>query len=91
MCYEREKDKIIIYDETNSYKKFNEIEIKTNDIKRIIGLQNKDLMIEKEEEIVIYGTKNDNYEILQKIKTDSEGYKQQYNIIYHGCTHRKKN
>ena len=90
LCYEREKDKIIIYDETNSYKKFNEIEIKTNDIKRIIGLQNKDLMIEKEEEIVIYRTKNDNYEILQKIKTDSEGYEQQYNIIYHGCTHRKK-
>jgi hypothetical protein len=91
LCYEREKDKIIIYDETNSYKKFNEIEIKTNDIKRIIGLQNKDLMIEKEEEIVIYGTKNDNYEILQKIKTDSEGYEQQYNIIIMGVLIGKKN
>ena len=91
MCYEREKDKIIIYDETNSYKKFNKIEIKTNDIKRIIGLQNKYLMIEKEEEFVIFWIKNDNYEIWQKIKTDSEGYEQQYNIIYHGCTHREKN
>ena len=90
LCYKLEQDKIIIYDETNSYKKINEIKIKTKDIKNIIGLQNKDLIIEYEKEIDIYRTKNNNYEILQKIQKDSEGYEQQYNIIYHGCTYREQ-
>ena len=86
LCCKIENDKIIIYDEKNSCKAINEIKINTMYIKRIIGLQNKDLIIEKENEIIIYRTKNNNYEILQKIKKDSEGFKPQYNIIFHDCT-----
>ena len=86
LCCKIENDKIIIYDEKNSCKAINEIKINTMHIKRIIGLQNKDLIIEKENEIIIYRTKNNNYEILQKIKKDSEGFKPQYNIIFHDCT-----
>ena len=47
-------------------------------------------MIQKEEEIVIYRAKNNKYEKFQKIKTDSEGYEQQYDIISEGCTYRRK-
>ena len=55
LCYEVGKgDKIIIYDETNAYKKICEIKIKLGDIKLFIGFKNKDLLIQKEEKIVIY-------------------------------------
>ena len=53
LCCKIENDKIIIYDEKNSCKAINEIKINTMHIKRIIGLQNKDLIIEKENEIII--------------------------------------
>ena len=91
LCYERGKgDTIIIYDETNSYKKISEIKIQIMDIRRVIGLPNKDIMIQNEEDIVIYRAKNNKYEILQKIKTDSEGYEQQYDIIWRGYTDRRQ-
>ena len=91
LCYEVGKDdKIIIYDETNAYKKICEIKIKLCDIILFIGFKNKDLLIQKEEEIVIYRAKNNKYEKLQKIKTDSEGYEQQYDIIREDCTYSRE-
>ena len=80
--YSKLGDKIIIHGETN-------YEIKEKDVKDVICLDNKDVILELNKEINIYRLENNIYKLLQKIKTTNEEYGEQYETYFVGCTERR--
>ena len=80
--YSKLGDKIIIHGETN-------YEIKEKEVKDIICLDNKDVILELNKEINIYRLENNIYKLLQKIKTTNEEYGEQYETYFVGCTKRR--
>ena len=87
LCYEELNDKYIFYNEKDNKKlcEIKKIE-NINEYKEIIGLENKDILIEVNSNLIqIYRLNNDNFILLQNIEIKSEGLRQQFIYKYHGC------
>lgn len=92
LCYEELNDKYIFYNEKDNKKlcEIKKIE-NINEYKEIIGLENKDIIIEVNSNLIqIYRLNNDNFILLQNIEINSEGLGQQFIYKYHGCTYIEK-